>query len=471
MKFYQVVHPDLFKPLTSKYKETFLDCLLIIYKTYRNEMSFGVDREVVVAEIERYYEMASVGDMIFDDEEEEVISDARSQATMTIRKLKECGWIEYEQGHDYSVRINMFDYASTMLDTFEKIIRDDEMEYQSIISQIYGTLLNQEAYVKPYEYIIKRVIQNTEELMKGLKKLNTNIKKYIEAITVNKTAGEIVEDFFVYHKEIGSKAYHRIKTSDNISYFRATIQEKLYEIMEDEEIFNRAIDGYMVIEDESTREVAEQNLRDMVLGSITAFNRYDDIISEIDEKNSRYIASAVARAKFLLNNMNNMEGKIIRILNHVADEMNALDELSLNDEADEQLLQMISLFPQYFLDGESLYIMPIKNKSGPPEELSDLGGMSQEERTLRKEAQRLRDERRFSRKNINNYILNTFEKQERTAMLASELPLESKRDLIRMIFISLYGRDPKAGYVVKSTGEIKDVLTYKFQDFWIEKEL
>lgn len=433
-------------------------------------MSYGVEREVVVAEIERYYEMASVGDMIFDDDEQEVISDARIQATMTIRKLKECGWIEYEQGQDYSVRINMFDYASTMLDTFEKVIRDDEMEYQSIISQIYGTLLNKEAYVKPYEYIIKRVIQNTEELMKGLKKLNTNIKKYIEAITVNKSAGEIVEDFFVYHKEIGSKAYHRIKTSDNISYFRATIQEKLYEIMEDEALFSRAIDGYMVVEEELMREAAEQHLREMILGTIMAFNRYDDIITEIDEKNSRYIASAVARAKFLLNNMNNVEGKIIRILNHVADEMNALDEVSLNDEADEQLLQMVSLFPQYFVDGESMYIMPIKKKSGPPEELSNVMGMSQEERALRKEAQRLRDERRFSRKNINNYVLNIFEEQKKTAMLASELPLETKRDLIRMIFVSLYGRDPKAGYVVRPIEEIKDVLTYRFHDFWIEKE-
>lgn len=469
MKFYQVVHPDLFKPLTSKYKETFLDCLLIIYKTYRNEMSFGVDREVVVAEIERYYEMAAVGDMIF-DEDEEILSDARSQATMTIRKLKECGWIEYEQGQDYSVRINMFDYASTILDTFEKIIRDDEMEYQSIISQIYGTLLNQDAYVKPYEYIVKQVIQNTEELMKGLKKLNTNIKKYIEAITVNKSAGEIVEDFFVYHKEIGSKAYHRIKTSDNISYFRATIQEKLYGIMEDGTIFTKAVDGFMVIEDEPMREVAEKKLREMIIGTISAFNRYDDIIAEIDEKNSRYISSAVARAKFLLNNMNNVEGKIIRILNHVADEMNALDDVSLSDDADEQLLQMFSLFPQYFMDGESLYIMPIKKKNGPPEELGDIMGMSQEERTLRKEAQRLRDQQRFSRKNINNYVLGLFEKQEKTVMLASELPLETKRDLIRLIFVSLYGRDPKAGYVVKPTEEIKDVLTYRFHDFWIEKE-
>ena len=170
MKFFSIVKPDLFKPLTSKYKETFLDCLLIIYRTYRDEMSFGVDRDVVVSEIERYFEMVKMDEMVF-EEEEDVAYDARSQANAVIRKLKECGWIEYEQGQDYMVRINLLDYASTLLDTFEKIIRDDEMEYQSIIWQIYGTLLNKDAYTKPYEYIIKRTVQNTEELMKGLKKL------------------------------------------------------------------------------------------------------------------------------------------------------------------------------------------------------------------------------------------------------------------------------------------------------------
>ena len=47
-------------------------------------------------------------------------------------------------------------------------------------------------------------------------------------LQMKSTAGEIVQEFFVYHKDIGSKAYHRIKTSDNISHFRSTIIENLY---------------------------------------------------------------------------------------------------------------------------------------------------------------------------------------------------------------------------------------------------
>ena len=468
MDFFQIINKDLFKPLTSKYKETILDCLLIIYRCYKDEMSYGVDRDIVVNELERYFEMTHLSELVF-EEESEVATDARSQATSVIRKLKETGWIEYEQGPNYSVKINLLDYASTLLDTFESIIRDDEMEYQSMISQIHGTLLNAEAYTKPYEYIILSVSQSTEALMKGLKKLNTNIKKYIDDLTNDKSANEIVEDFFLYHKDIGSKAYHRIKTSDNISYFRATIQEKLYELMEDRQVFDRAIQGLMLVEEIDDSVEAEILLREKIMTMIIAFERYDEVIEEIDDKNSRYIASAVARAKFLLNNMNNVEGKLIRILNHIAEEFNEDEELSLYDEAPEILQELISIFPQRYLDGDSLYVMPIKKDSGPPEQLNRLDGISQEERVIRKALQRERDRHRFSRKNINRYVDTLLNSEGKTRIRASELELNTKRDLIRLIFISLYGRDPKTSYKVVTTEDEIEIEFFRYKDYWIER--
>lgn len=76
---------------------------------------------------------------------------------------------------------------------------------------------------RPYPQVLKPVFERTRALFDGLKKLNTSIKKYIEDITADKTSEEIIRDFFTYHDEIGSKAYHRIKTEENISRFRNTI--------------------------------------------------------------------------------------------------------------------------------------------------------------------------------------------------------------------------------------------------------
>ncbi len=466
INLFSIIAEDFFKPLTSKHKAIYIDCIRLIYNTYKTELSFGVDKEVIISELEHYFDNQSSEEMVF-DEGEEVAKDSRTKANAILRRLKDSGWLDYEVSNDYRVKVNLFDFAATMIEAFNKVIKNEEMEYQSHVSAIHASLLNKEAYAKPYEYIIKRVIENTEELMVGLKKLNTNIKKHIDKITNEKTAGEIVQDFFVYHKEIGSKAYHRLKTSDNISHFRTSIIENLYSIINDKNIFERAVSGFMEIEQVEEKIEAEDLLRGRILGIISAFRNYDDIIAEIDSKNAKYIGSAVARAKFLLTNTNNTEGKISNILKYLADELNKDESLNLNDEIDDMLLEIFNIFPQGFIDSDSLYVIPISKKMSLPQELESTLGISEEERELRKLALQEKNMNRFSRKNINRYIDEIL--KEKKAVIASTLPLASKRDLIRIIFISLYGRDKRSIYRITRTDEIIVVNKFRFFDFVIER--
>lgn len=466
ISLFAIIPADFFKPLTSKYKTTYIECLMLIYNTYKSELSFGVDKEVILAELENYFDLESPTEMVF-EEDEEVARDSRAKANGILRRLKDSGWIEYELFNDYRVKVNLFDYAATMIESFNKIIRNEEVEYQSLVSQIHATLLNQEAYSKPYEYIIKRVIENTEELIIGLKKLNTNIKKYIDAITNEKSAGEIVQDFFIYHQDIGSKSYHRIKTSDNISHFRSAIIANLFNILNDTNIFQRAVSGYMEVEQAAGLGQAEDDLRGKIIGIISAFRNYDAIISEIDNKHAKYIASAVARAKFLLTNSNNAEGKIAQVLQYLAEEFNHDDSLSLYDEIDDPLLGVFNIFPQGYLDSDSLYVMPISKKMALPEELSNPLGLSAADREMRKLALQEKNQNRFSRKNINSYVADLLKNQK--VVLASTLPLASKRDLIKIIFISLYGKDKKSIYRTKSVDQLIVLNGYRFRDFYIER--
>ncbi|ADL50601.1 hypothetical protein Clocel_0831 [Clostridium cellulovorans 743B] len=466
MNLFNIISEDFFKPLTSKHKSIYVDCIRLIYNTYKTELSFGVDKEVIISELENYFDKESNMEMVF-DEDDEIAKDSRAKANAILRRLKESGWLEYELSNDYKVKVNLFDYAATMIESFNKIVKNEELEYQSLVSQIHATLLNKEAYVKPYEYIIKRVIENTEELIIGLKKLNTNIKKYIDAITNEKTASEIVKDFFVYHKDIGSKAYHRIKTSDNISHFRTSIIENLYNIINDRNIFDRAVVGYMEVEQIDEKVEAEELLRGQIMNIISHFRKYDDIIEEIDNKNSKYINSAVARAKFLLNNSNNTEGKISRILAYLSEEFNKDETLNLCDETDDTLFEVFNIFPQSFIDSDSLYVVPISKKMALPEKLSDKFGISEEERELRKLALKEKNKNRFSRKNINAYVHELL--KDKKAVLASTIPLTTKRDLIKIIFISLYGKDRKSIYKTTQLNEIISVNDLRFCDFLIER--
>ena len=468
IELFKIIPEDFFKPLTSKYKATFTDCLMRIYNTYQSELSFGVDREVIIEELECYFDSQSSEDMVFDeDENTEVAKDSRAKANAILYRLKNCGWLEYEMSKDQRVNVNLFDYAITMIESFNKIIKNEEIEYESLVSQIHGILLDQKAYVKPYEYVIKPVVKHTEELIGGLKQLNTNIKKYIESITNEKTAGEIIEDFFGYHKDIGSKAYHRIKTSENISHFRTTIIERLHNILDDEDIFSKALVGYQEIEQEEDKEGASKELEARILGVITAFRKYDEIIAEIDYKNTKYMGSAVTRAKFLLSNTNSVEGKISTILKHMAEEFNKDSDLDLTSEAEESLQQIFNVFPQGFIDNDSLYTIPISRKMYKPEQFSQGLGISQQEREIRKKALQEKNKNRFSKGNINRYVDEIL--KDKKTVLASTLPLKNKRDLIRIIFINLYSKDQTAHYKTTKTNHMIEVDSFRFADFIIER--
>ena len=148
MALFNILPEDFFKPLTSKYKTTYIDCLLLIYEACQSELSFGVEKEIILAKLEYYFDEQSPSEMVF-DEEDEIARDSRSKASAILRRLKDSGWFEYERFSDYRDKLNLQDYAITVIESFNKIIKNEEMEYQSLISQIHATIMNQEAYAKP----------------------------------------------------------------------------------------------------------------------------------------------------------------------------------------------------------------------------------------------------------------------------------------------------------------------------------
>jgi hypothetical protein len=459
---FAVIPEEFFKPLTSKYKKEYVDCIQLIFNTYRSELSYGVDRDIVLSSLESYFEENSTDGMLFEDEST-VANDARSKANAVIRTLKECKWIEYENVENYRINVVLQDYAATMIEGFNKIVKDDEMEYQSVISQINATLLNKDSYSKPYQYILKRINENTDELISGLKKLNISIKKHMDRQTNQMDTKEILEHFFQYHKGIGSKSYLRMKTSDNVSYFRNSIIEKLDIILQSDEIISLAVDGYMEIEQVDDREESQEEVINIIMNIKSSFYRLDDIIEEIDRKHAKYQQSAVMRAKFFLSTGNNIEGKILCILNYLSGEFNKDETLNLYEESPEPILQIFSIFPSRFIDNESLKTISVSKKIGNIEDLEDGFSLSDEERDQYLALWKEKNKNRFSRKNVNSYVETLLEDKVRVA--ASTLCLDSKHDLIRVIFISMYGRNAVNCYKVETKKSKITVNGFTFTDF------
>lgn len=454
---FDILPSDFYKPLTSKYRRVYSDAILLIFNTFKTEISYGVNREVIVKVLMDYFE-GDDDEISFD--EETFVSDSREKANGVIAQLKAAGWIEYEQDSDHQLNVVLFDYAVPVIESMNRIIKEEETEYQGIISQIHASLQNEELYSKPYELIIMGVVENTERLISELKKLNVSIKRHMDKQTSDMDAAGVLDHFFQYHQDIGSKAYLRMKTGENISYFRSSIIERIDAILESADIMDRAVKGYMEIRHTEDEDIAYDNLVSELMDTKSSFYRLDDIIEEIDNKHRRYMRNAVMRARFLLSTGNNLEGKLSKILNDISEQM--------NEDADAELMTNISsVFSQHYLSPESLKTIPVKKKLADIDEIKKTEVLSEKERALYKEALRMKNRNRFSRKNINQYVVTLLGDREKLPV--TEIPVESTRDFIRIIYISIYAGNRANNYRVKRSDKRVKIGEYELPYFEILK--
>ena len=75
---------------------------------------------------------------------------------------------------------------------------------------------------------------------------------------------------------------------------------------------------------------------------------------------------------------------------------------------------------------------------------------------------------RFSRKNIAAYVDALL--KDKDAVPASSIEIGSRRDMIRVIFISLYGQTGKAGYDVVPEDSIIEGHGFRYRDFLIRRK-
>ena len=454
---FDIVPADFFKPLTSKYRQEYADCIMQLFNAFKPEISYGVNREIVVRELTDYFE-ADDAEMSFDDEV--YVSDAREKANGVIAILKKCGWIEYEQETNHQINVILCEYAIPVIESMNRIIREEEAEYQGIISQIHASLQNEELYSKPYELIIKGVQENTERLLSELKKLNASIKRHMDQQTNDMDAEEILNHFFEYHRNIGSKAYLRMKTSENISYFRTAIIERIERMMESADIMERATAGYMEVEEVADQDQAYDEVLSMLIDIKSSFYRLDDIIEEIDKKHARYMRSAVMRARFLLATGNNLEGKLSRIMDLYVQQLNGGEETNLGE--------LFSLYPQNYISPESLQTIPVVRKMDTVSPFSEHAGMNEADRLLYKEALKRKNRSRFSRKNINEYVVALL--GDREEIPVTEVPVKSDRDLIRIIYISIYAGNRSNNYEIRRSRRQVEMQGYSLPYFDIIKK-
>ena len=425
-----IIPKEFFTPLASPNRLVYWDCLCRLFQAMSAQLSFGIEREILVDELQFYFEQNQAAEF----EEDDINGmDSRKKANEMLRLLEKYGWLEVETDKSYVQRVNFYDYAVKVMKTLLEISDGRKVEYQGYIYTIYSLVRTNTDHPA---VVLQQIRDNADMLITGLKNLNSNIKHYIDELTKHKTVAEIMNALFNdYITNIVDKAYHRLLTSDNVSKFRPEIIERLEANGHSSRYIAKTSEELAAIREipvGQAEELVYQTLHEIV----EAFRNMDDILAEINRKNTQYQRAAVNRAKFLLAGTEDVRGQMKEILLYIGEQMEQ-SQLDLNGIYEiEYLDNLVRLFGSSFIDEKSFY-SPIEGKKEfHPQELTEvMPDVELRQEKLRKMTEKM--QRILSPERIERFV----EEQlgDRAKIYASELPMETMDDFIRLIYVRLYG--------------------------------
>lgn len=457
---FHIIPENFFVPLSSPNKIVYWECISKLFTVMDTQLSFGVEREILVDELQFYFEQLNAAQL---KEEEFGALDSRSKANIMIRKLESYGWIEIETDKSYVQRVNFQEYAVRIIKTLIEIADGKQIEYQGYIYTIYSLVrINSD---NP-GVVLLQILENTDMLITGLKNLNSNIKHYIDDLTKHSTVAEIMDALFNdYITNIVDKAYHRLLTSDNVSKFRPEIIERLESKSKSKSYIEKTameLAGLKEITQEEAKESVFRYLHEIV----EAFRNMNDILSEIDQKNNQYQRAAINRAKFLLTGSEDIRGQIKEILIGM-NEMITTEKMDLGGIYEIDFMEsLIRIYTSSVLDSNSFYSPIEGRKEFVPEEIA----IEEPDMELRQEKMckmMAKMQRVLSPEKIEHYIAEQM--GDKKALLATQLPLDTIEDFVKVIYIRLYGQRKNMSYQILVKEE-REINGFHFRDFEIKNK-
>ena len=454
---FHVLPGNFFVPLASPNKTVYWECICKLFSVMDYQLSFGIEREVVADELQYYFEQSVAAEIV---EEDFAGADSRGKANGILRKLEHYGWIEIETDKSYVQRVNFKEYAVRVMKTLLEIEDGKQIEYQGYIYTIYSLVRGN---TDNPGVVLLQIMENTDLLITGLKNLNSNIKHYIDELTKHSTVAEIMDALFNdYITNIVDKAYHRLLTSDNVSKFRPEIIERLESRSKSRSYIEKAASELAGLQ-ETDVDTARENVYRYLHEIIEAFRNMDDILNEINQKNTQYQRAAINRARFLLSGNEDIRGQLKELLLGINEVMNE-EKMELGGIYEIGFLDnLVRIYSCGFLDESSLYSPIEGKKTFEPQQIIN----REPDSRLRQEKMRRMVEKMqkiLSAEKIGRYVDECM--GERKEMLATELPLSDAEDFVKIIYVRLYGQRKNMRYGVE-TGEEKEVNGFRFRDFRI----
>ena len=465
MELFKIIPDNFFSLLSSKNKAVYAGCIIEAFKIYEEGSILGIDKKIVVEVLTDYLEKEVEDIVDMETEENGDKPSSRDKANFILRRMEECGWIDVDVTNDYIEILNFRDYAITVIEALLQIepqvddyVDGNQKEYRGYIYTIYSLLTNPMNI--EYGVLIEQVYRNTKLFIRELRKLDSRLKDYIKTIVDRTEIKDLMESLIDYKVELVDKAYHRLKTSDNVNKYRLEIVNRLDAFLCDPAIMEQISIAYRqryASYDDAYRR-ASRDLTEM----IDIFNSLDEMITEIDAKNKTYINSTIGKIEFLLKDDNNIPGKINLILKHISN----MHKKGKVDTAINMVQPIFKLCSFKSVNEASLYSPRGAYSKPEPQRLIDthvdIMGVASE----------------FFRENETIYTEDKVlkfvdEKMVKNILQASSLINDDSgiEDILMLVYSLIYtNSNDEVKYTVTKLENLVENSRYKFNDFLIVKE-
>ncbi|MBU1145522.1 MAG: hypothetical protein KJ971_06685 [Firmicutes bacterium] len=460
MELFKIIPEKFFNLLSGKNQELYVNSLFEIFKAYEQGSILGMDKQIAQQVIMDYLEMNPLEEGEDSDFDQE--TSIRDKANQILRRLEECEWIDIDVNNDYVEVLNFRDYAITIIEALKTISQDtfygydeENHEFRGYIYTVYSLITSEHV---EYAMVIDQIYKNTIAFVREIRKLDSRLKYYIKTIIDNSEIKDLIHLLVNYKVELVDQAYYRLKTSDNVNKYKMQIIKKLEEYQQDPVIMEIIAREYL-IKSHNNYELARVKANKKIDDMIDIYNSINSIIDEIDNKNKIYVNTTIAKIKFLLNDDQNIIGKLNRILWYTASKV----KIHKSEQALKAIKPLFTLSSNLQISGHSLYTPRGAYSHADAQFLyeNEITPSNQLQEDFYKEF-----ETNYSEDVIKKYLNDYF--LVKSTIKASEILRSDMSDeaVLRLLYILVYAGDEMNYYIQPLENEIEH-KRFQLTDFEI----
>ena len=449
---FDYIEGNMFSVLSSKDRVLNYKLLVKIKDYIDNSRENHVNKDEIVDYLDQY--VSGYINLVFNDENGEPIltQNLTDKVKYKIKQFSKSGWLNEDSDNDFNRYISLTDPALEILKSLQNIIKKEEStdEYTGYTFNIFTIV--QHFDLEHGTELIEQINRARDNLSDSLQGLNSRIKKFLKHLLENKniTAEEILYELTNnYGSKVAFAVFDNLKSRDNPNKYSRDIISGLERLLDDGVggVLNRLIVNYM-----STKKlqnnpeggaIARNFFEDSINKTINFYQNIDNVISFIDRSNSKYLSNTKNILNFILNNTRDVEGEInrsLKLIKKIGDGFKDSDyyfdfkNLSYISPVDEESIYKPRSYKNIIIESE--YIENDVNES---------------EVELIKKTIKLNNE--FSRKNINNFIMNILEdkivNKNVNYFSIQDVDEVDNKSLIKFFLAFAYSESKDIGYLVE----------------------